>query len=92
VLVYVGKGNIRQRIRQARKSERRGQHWDHFSWYAFRNAKLSDEIEALLLRMLPFYLRILNRQQGKLSSSRKHREKDNKAEFLHRPKLLRMAK
>jgi len=32
--VYVGKGNIKHRIIDARRSKRRGQLWDRFSWYA----------------------------------------------------------
>ncbi len=87
--VYIGRGNIRQRVRDARKSKRRGQHWDHFSWYVLRNPKLSREIEALLLRMLPFYLRSLNRQRGKLDEAGKLRQKDKAAEPIRRPKLLR---
>ena len=87
--VYVGRGNIHQRIAKARKSKRRGQHWDHFSWYALRDPRLSREVEAFLLRMLPFYLRILNRQRAKLSGSRKHSEEDTQAEPIKRPKLFR---
>lgn len=59
--VYIGMGNIRQRIRNARVSNRRGQMWDHFSWYVPSSSALIRDIECLLLRMLPFYLRILNR-------------------------------
>jgi hypothetical protein len=32
--LYVGKGNIKHRITGARRSKRRGQLWDRFSWYA----------------------------------------------------------
>jgi hypothetical protein len=38
--VYVGKGNIRSRIRKAKNSLSRGNLWDHFSWYAISNAAL----------------------------------------------------
>jgi hypothetical protein len=31
--VYVGNGNIRHGITDARRSKRRGQLWDRFSWY-----------------------------------------------------------
>jgi len=55
--VYVGRGNIRQRIRQASTSKRRGQSWDHFSWYVVPNAQNEKELEALLLRMLRPHLR-----------------------------------
>ena len=90
--VYIGRGKIRQRIRRACASKRRGQYWDHFSWYALRNPGLSREIEALLLRMLPFYLRALNRQRGALNGAKKYRQVDEVAEPVRRPKLLRRAK
>lgn len=90
--VYVGKGNIRHRLRKSRHSKRRGQTWDHFSWYALRDPKLSQEMEALLLRMLPFYLRILNRQRGRLPSPKKHKEVDRVAEPIQRPRLFRGTK
>jgi hypothetical protein len=96
--VYIGMGNIRQRIRKARLSNRRGQMWDRFSWYIPSDPRLTRDIEALLLRMLPFYLRILNRQRGKLEGA----EKDNRAkrhpvpEFIDRsklpPKVIRKAR
>lgn len=69
--VYVGMGNIPSRLTKARRSTRRGQMWDHFSWYIPSDPKLIREIEALFLRMLPVPLRILNRQKGKLKGARK---------------------
>ena len=85
--VYVGKGNIRQRIRKARQSERRSEHWDHFSWYAVPNPDFTHDIEALLLRMLPFYLRTLNLQRGKFKNAKRHRMKNKMAEPIKRSKL-----
>ena len=35
--LYIGKGNIRSRIRGARRSGTRGKQWDYFSWYALTN-------------------------------------------------------
>jgi hypothetical protein len=64
--VYVGMGNIHSRVSKARRSKRRGQMWDHFSWYIPCDPKFVREIEALLLKMLPIPLRILNRQKGGL--------------------------
>jgi hypothetical protein len=37
MLVYVGKGKIRQCIRGHRRSKSRGQMWDRFSWYVVAN-------------------------------------------------------
>src|SRR5580693_10725375 len=62
--VYVGKGNIRQRLRAADKSNRRGNSWNHFSWYVIQDKGLIHDVEVLLIRILPLYLRYLTRQTG----------------------------
>jgi len=82
--VYVGKGNIRQRIRAARDSPRRGQLWDYFSWYVLHDAALMDELEALLLRMLPFQLRVLNRQLARFPDAQESQERNIQAEPIER--------
>ena len=83
--VYIGRGNIRQRIRKARASEPRGQAWDHCSWYIVLDAACRQELEVLLLRMLPPYLRMLTRQRGKLAQAHKHRERNPRPEPIKRP-------
>lgn len=90
--VYVGRGNIQQRIRQATKSKRRGQCWDHFSWYVVPEKKCEQELEALLLRMLPPHLRMLNRQRGKLVGAKKHFFKDDRPEPINRPHIFGRSK
>ena len=87
--VYVGKGKIRRRLEKARDSKRRGQLWDHFSWYALERPTDSHDIEVLLLRLLPYYLRILNRQRGKFKGGRKRLQRNTKPEPILRAKLLR---
>jgi hypothetical protein len=62
--VYVGKGKIRYRITDARRSTRRGQLWDRFSWYAVKQPEMMHDLEVLVLKMLPRYLRALTRQEG----------------------------
>jgi hypothetical protein len=63
--VYVGKGNIQARLRKANdKSKRRGNSWDYFSWYILKNRHLVHDVEVLLLRILPPYLRYMTRQAG----------------------------
>ncbi len=62
--VYVGKGNIRQRLSKARSSRRRGPHWDRFSWFALKEPKMMHDIEVLVLKMFPHYLRALTRNDG----------------------------
>ena len=66
--VYIGKGNLRVRISGAKRNKRRGQFWDYFSWYGIPNPDHQHDIEAFLLRRLPWYLRGLNRQSGKFKS------------------------
>ena len=83
--VYAGKGNIRQRIYAARRSKRKGQFWDRFSWYAVRDPKMMHDIEVLILRMFPRYLRPLTRQDGHFLKARRHRAPDAKnVEYITR--------
>jgi hypothetical protein len=89
--VYVGKGNIRSRIRKARKSKRRGELWDHFSWYVIPDIKMRHDVEALLLRMLPRYLLSLNQQNGHLLKAKQVSEADRDADYISR-KMLRRRK
>jgi hypothetical protein len=90
--VYVGRGNIRLRIKDARASKRRGQSWDHFSWYGTPKGHHGQELEALLLRMLPPHLRILNKQRGKLGGAEKRTFKDPKADPINRPHIFGRSK
>jgi hypothetical protein len=65
--VYVGKGNIQARLRKANdKSKRRGNSWDHFSWFIIKDQDeaVIHDVEVLLLRILPPYLRYMTRQGG----------------------------
>ncbi len=62
--MYVGKGKIKRRIIGASTSKRRGQLWDHFSWYAIKYPAMMHDIEVLMLRILPPNLRSLTRQGG----------------------------
>ena len=62
--VYVGKGFIRSRLKASDKSRRRKDSWDHFSWYIFKSPHLVHDVEVLLLRILPPYLRYMTRQGG----------------------------
>jgi hypothetical protein len=72
--VYIGKGNISARIKAARRSRRRGQFWDRFSWFGLANAKTMHDIEVLLLKMFPKYLRSLTNQDGHFDNAGKERE------------------
>ena len=76
--VYIGMGKIHRRIIKARDSKRRGKMWDHFSWYIPSRPTLTRDIETLLLRMLPIYLRVLTRQRGKFSGGEKVKRPKNR--------------
>lgn len=76
--VYVGKGNLRQRIKKARASRRRGQLWDRFSWYALRDPNMMHDIEVLIVKLLPPYLRSLTRQQGHFQRAERIPEADKR--------------
>jgi hypothetical protein len=72
--MYVGKGKIKRRIIGASTSKRRGQLWDHFSWYAIKNPKMMHDIEVLMLRILPPNLRSLTRQGGNFKRAKPVRQ------------------
>jgi hypothetical protein len=84
--VYVGKGNIHSRLDGARRSKARGQLWDHFSWYSLTNSGVTHDIEALILRMLPPYLRSLTKQKGTFLKAKRIKEQkdDRAAEYITR--------
>ena len=82
--VYIGKGNIRARLRQHRLSKRLGQLWDHFSWYVPFDVALTHDLEALLLRLLPFYLRSLTRQRGLFREAAKHKVNPTPCDLISR--------
>jgi hypothetical protein len=83
--VYVGKGNIKSRIRRTRRSKTRGQFWDHFSWYVLDDSEMIHETEVLILRMLPPYLRSLTKQKGHfLKAVRDRNDEEKIAEFISR--------
>ena len=84
--VYIGRGKIASRIRQAQRSERRGQSWDHFSWYGVKKGFEAD-VEALLLTMLPSYLRSLNKQRARFAGAKPTKQVDPKAVPIEPPSL-----
>lgn len=66
--VYIGRGALSARlISHGKEGSRKEQFWDRFSWFVVGNSTLERELESLLLESLPFYVRSLNKQTGKLS-------------------------
>ena len=71
--VYVGKGNIKQRI-AAHEKKRWGQLWDRFSWFGLHEPATMHDIESLLLKMLPPLLRSRNKRGGGFVDCKKIKE------------------
>jgi hypothetical protein len=92
--VYIGKGKIRSRLRDADKSERRGNAWDHFSSYVIKEKSLIHDVEVLLIRMLPPHLRRLTRQSGHFKGVHSMDQKrDNRtAKYIDRVRLMKTGK
>jgi hypothetical protein len=82
--VYVGKGNIKQRVSGARRSKRRGQLWDRFSWYALKDPNMMHDIEVLLLSVFPHYLRALTKNDGHFLKSKPTEQPDGIADQIRR--------
>jgi|ERR1700733_12438644 hypothetical protein len=89
--VYIGKGNLRQRLRAAGKDKRRKDSWDHFSWYVIKDERLRHDVEVLLIRMLPLYLRHLTRQRGHFNGvhSTDQKTSNRTPDYITPPKFIR---
>jgi hypothetical protein len=86
--MYVGKGKIKRRIIGASTSKRRGQLWDHFSWYAIKKPAMMHDIEVLMLRILPPNLRSLTRQGGNFESGKRVVQSNQNAKPITRKAAL----
>jgi hypothetical protein len=66
--VYIRRGAISARLlSHAKEGSKNEEFWDRFSWFVVGNSKQESELEPLQLEALPFYVRSLNQQMGKLS-------------------------
>jgi hypothetical protein len=89
--VYIGRGKLSSRIRSHRLSKKRGQFWDHFSWFAIPDRRLEADVEALLLWMLPFFLRSLNKKLTEFKGARRIKDKFPVAESVKRPHFVKIS-
>jgi hypothetical protein len=65
--VYIGRGAISARLRShGKEGSKKEQFWDRFSWFVIGKTASQLELQSLLLEALPFYVRCLNKQGGKL--------------------------
>ena len=83
--VYFGQGYIAERLTSHDKNRSMKKYWDHFSWYEVKRPGVVKDLETLLLRMLPVYLHMLNRQRGKFVNG-KAKLKDGHSCELNKPK------
>ena len=90
--VYIGKGNIRQRLRDADKDKRRRNSWDRFSWYVIKDKSLIHDVEVLLIRILPLYLRYLTRQRGHFKGIRPTKTPNRTLKYIAPPKFMRSSR
>jgi len=91
--VYVGHGILSERIKAHRSSGRKKHFWDYFSWYSISDEQLQKEIETLLLKTLPYYLRLLNKQRGSFLRPRSSQKQENEIpEKVEKPKFVTIAK
>ncbi len=68
--VYIGRGKVSAEIRKHNRNKRKSPFWEHFSWFEINGKGRDKEIESLFLKVLPHYLRSLNRMAGKFSSAK----------------------
>src|SRR5437899_1602437 len=86
--MYVGKGLIASRVRgHAMKRSSKNKYWDHFTWFVIKKAGYEAELEVILLRTLPFYVRSLNRQTGSLLRMNRVRPEDDHPDLVPLPRL-----
>jgi hypothetical protein len=91
--VYVGHGIILDRLKAHRSSGRKKDFWDYFSWYSIPDEQLQKEIETLLLKTLPYYLRLLNKQRGSFLKAHSSQPQENEVpEKVEKPKFVSIAK
>lgn len=86
--VYIGRGAIAARLRSHnREGSKKDQFWDRFSWFAIGNAGYEKELESLLLEALPFYVRSLNKQSGKLPKKKLMKAASDEVRNVALPRL-----
>lgn len=89
--VYIGRGSISARLRShAREGSKKEQFWDRCSWFVIGKRDSERELESLLLEALPFYVRSLNKQSGKLRKKLQVRAPSRELHDFALPRLAPM--
>lgn len=84
--VYIGQGKLTKRISR-HKRPTATKVWDRFTWFALRDPQKCGELEAILLRCLPFYLRLNNRQGAHLPV-KSIKQPDGPPDKIELPRML----
>jgi hypothetical protein len=86
--VYIGKGILVDRISVHHGNQKKKQYWDHFSFFAVpkENRMFIADLEALIIRMLPFYLRSLNKQRPSFVSKQARMKKPKTCDVVDPPR------
>ena len=91
--IYVGKGAIVSRLNGHQHVGRKKHFWDYFSWFEISNKQNRHDVEVLLLKTLPYYLRLFNKQAGSFTTKNKiEKAKENRPEAIDKPRSLRGSK
>lgn len=92
--VYVGRGIILTQLKGHRASKRRRRFWDYFSWCEIPDEALRNDTEALLIRTLPYYLRLLNKKiEGFVGPEKSLKQsRDRIPEAVDKPKFVKVKK
>ena len=86
--VYIGQSNdLGTRMRRHNRSKTKRLFWDHFSWFSITKPEFLDDIEALMVGMLPCYLRILNKECPKFANPKARLlRRDKTDQVVHPPR------
>jgi hypothetical protein len=87
--LYIGKGRVASRVRgHARPASTKSAYWNYFSWFEILKPAKDGELERLLLQVLPFYVRSLNKQTGSLGRENRRYFEDKNPKVVDFPKLV----
>ncbi len=87
--LYIGKGLVARRVwAHNRPGGSKSKYWNYFSWFEILKPASDGELESLLLQVLPFYVRSLNKQTGSLGKKNRQRFPNKVPKVVDFPKLL----
>jgi len=85
--LYIGKGRVARRVlTHDRPGASKSKYWNYFSWFEILKPASDGELECLLLQVLPFYVRSLNKQTGSLGKNNRQKFPDKTPKVVDLPK------